>query len=42
MSSVHVDPLEQNFANTVQVNDRATNGFIKAPSLPVRLICEAI
>ncbi|CAF3407624.1 unnamed protein product [Rotaria socialis] len=42
MSSAQVNPLEQNLANTVQVNDRALNGFIKAPSLPVRLICEAI
>ncbi|CAF2871710.1 unnamed protein product [Rotaria sp. Silwood2] len=42
MPSVQVDTLEESNAHAVQVNHRAANGFNRARSPPVRLICEAI
>ncbi|CAF1394500.1 unnamed protein product [Rotaria sp. Silwood1] len=42
MASVQVGPLETGHPPMVQERDRIANGFNNAPSLPVRLICEAV
>lgn len=42
MASIQVDPMDERNPRVAHGNDRVGNQFTKAPSLPVRLICEAI